>query len=288
MLNKVLEEIKNEEIYVVIAQAKDSEVEKAVQYLIDNTNFKVVAVSDGKSFSSDMERVEQIESSDVENMAAVQASKLFEEGKKVVLMKGMTHTAKFLKAVLKKENNLRVEGNLLSHLGVFDFEGRLLGLADAALNIKPDLEQKVKIIKNSVDAFIKLGVENPKVALLAAVETVNEKMPETLDAAAISLMNKRGQIKNCIVDGPLGFDNAINLEAAKHKKIESEVAGRADILVAPEISAANILYKSFTFVAKLEMAGVVLGAKIPLTLTSRADNWEHKYKSVLLAARLLK
>jgi phosphate butyryltransferase len=200
-------------------------------------------------------------------------------------MKGMVQTSDFLRAILNKEAGLR-NSDLLSHIGFFEMPAyhKIIALTDAAQNIAPDFNEKIAIIKNAVDMFHHLGNTNPKVAILTAVESVNPKMQATVDAAMLTMMNKRGQIKGCVIDGPLAFDNAISKEAAEHKGIISEVAGESDLLVAPDIEAGNVLYKSFTFFGKGTVAAVVLGAKVPIVLTSRSDSDRSKLSSIALAA----
>ena len=202
-----------------------------------------------------------------------------------VLMKGYVDTGTLLKAVLNKEWGLR-SGDILSHIALFELPTyhKVVSVADAAMNVSPDLETKIAIIKNSVNYLNKLGIEKPKVALLAAVETVKEGMPVTLEYSAITMMNRRKQIKNCIIDGPLALDNAVSKESADHKGIISEVAGDADLLVAPNIEAANILYKTLIFLANAKCAAVIVGATAPIVLTSRSDSEETKLNSILLAA----
>lgn len=213
--------------------------------------------------------------------SAVRAVKLHEAN---VLMKGNVPTAVLLKAVLNKENGLRT-GNVLSHVAVFEVDGfeQFIILTDAAMNIAPDLEQKVQITNNAVRIARKIGVELPKVAPICAVEVVNPSMQATLDAAALTLMNNRGQIKDCVIDGPLALDNAISSLAAEHKGIHSEVAGRADILLVPSIEVGNALYKSLVYFAKAKVGAVIAGAKAPIVLTSRADSAESKLYSLALA-----
>jgi phosphate butyryltransferase len=213
--------------------------------------------------------------------SAVKAVKLNEAN---VLMKGNVPTAILLKGVLNKENGLRT-GNVLSHVAVFEVNGfeQFIILTDAAMNIAPDLEQKVQITNNAVGVARKLGVELPKVAPICAVEVVNPSMQATLDAAALTLMNRRGQIKDCLIDGPLALDNAISSLAAEHKGIHSEVAGRADILLVPSIEVGNALYKSLVYFAKAKVGAIIAGAKAPIVLTSRADTAESKLYSLAVA-----
>ncbi|MGO4887038.1 phosphate butyryltransferase [Anaerobacillus sp. MEB173] len=218
--------------------------------------------------------------------AAQSAVRVVHEGKAHVLMKGMVATAVILKAVLNKEFGLRT-GNVLSHVAAFEVNGyeRLLFITDAAMNISPDLKQKMQIITNAVEIARKIGVETPKVAPVSAVEVVNPDMAATLDAAALTQMNKRGQVKNCIIDGPLALDNAVSLEAAQHKGIQSDVAGQADILLVPSIEVGNVLYKSLVYFANAKVGGIIAGAKAPIVLTSRADSAESKLYSIALAVR---
>ena len=203
-----------------------------------------------------------------------------------VLMKGHIPTAVLLKAVLNPDYGLRT-GNVLSHVAAFEIAGfdRLIFITDAGMNIEPDLQQKAQLIENAVSIARSVGVELPVVAPLAAVEVINPTMQATLDAAALTAMNKRGQIKNCIVDGPLALDNAVSVTAAHHKGITGETAGKADILLVPTIESGNILYKSLVYFAKAKVGGVIAGAKAPIVLTSRADSAETKLYSLALAIR---
>lgn len=223
-----------------------------------------------------------------DDQAAVdEAVKAVSSGNCQVLMKGMIKTAKLLKSVLNKEWGLRGKG-LLSHLGLIQPRNldRVLAVTDGGMNTYPDLKAKVGIVENAVQCFHKLGVANPLVAVLAAVEVVNPDMQATLDAASLVAMNQRGQLTGCVVDGPLALDNAISLESAKIKGIESPVAGRADILLVPQIEAGNMLAKTEVFIAGGAMAGVVLGAKAPIVMTSRFDSVESKLYSLALGAAL--
>lgn len=212
------------------------------------------------------------------------AVKLVKDGKAEILMKGNVATATLLRAVLNKDHGLGT-GTLISHLALFELPTyhKLIGLTDVAMNILPDLHEKTGIINNAVRYLNKIGIENPKVAILAAVEVVNPKMPATVDAAILAKMNHRNQITDCIIDGPLAFDNALSKESAEHKGIESKVAGDADLLVLPNIEAGNVLYKSFAMNGA-RLAAVILGAKVPIVLTSRSDSEESKLNSILLAA----
>ncbi|OEH94506.1 phosphate butyryltransferase [Bacillus solimangrovi] len=200
------------------------------------------------------------------------------------VMKGMIPTSVILKAVLNKEWGLRT-GSVLSHVAAFEIPDydRLIFVTDAAMNIKPTLEEKAQIIRNSVQVARALGLEKPKVAPITAVEVVNPNMEATLDAAALAQMSNRGQITDCIVDGPLALDNAISPKAAEHKGVGGEVAGQADILLVPAIETGNVLYKSLMYFAKAKVGAVIAGAKAPIVLTSRADSAESKLYSLALA-----
>jgi len=233
----------------------------------------------------DLEGVRLMEAKDFAD-AATKAVALVRSGEADILMKGVLDTSILLKAALNKEAGLN-SGRLTSHVAVIEssYYHKLFIVTDAAINIAPDLQGKVDMIANAVQVSRSLGVERPKVALLAAVEKVNpERMPCTVDAAIITQMQKRGQIKDCIVDGPLALDNAISAESARIKKIVSEVAGDADILVAPDIEAGNILYKALVDLGGAKGAAIVAGAAKPIVLTSRSDSKETKLASIALAA----
>ena len=201
-----------------------------------------------------------------------------------ILMKGLVDSKSLLQAVLHKEKGLAT-GNLISHVAVFEVPGfdRLLFITDAAMNVAPDLMEKKKILENAVEFIRSTGIDCPKVAVICAVEVVNGAMQATLDAAALAKMNDRGQIKNCLVDGPLALDNALSLEAAQHKNIKSQVAGQADLFLMPDIEAGNVLYKALTFTTKSKNGGVLIGASAPVVMTSRADSFESKLHSMALA-----
>ena len=216
--------------------------------------------------------------------AAAKAVELVRQGNAELLMKGSLHTAELLGAVVARDTGLRT-ARRISHVFIMDVPTyhKVLIVTDAAINIAPSLEDKVDICQNAIDLAISLGVERPKVAILAAVETVTSKMPATLDAAALCKMAERGQIKGGLLDGPLAFDNAISKEAARVKGIRSEVAGDPDILLAPDLEAGNILAKQLTFLANADSAGLVLGAKVPIILTSRADSVRSRIASCAVA-----
>lgn len=205
--------------------------------------------------------------------AAAKAVELVREGRAEVLMKGSLHTDELMSAIVSRDGGLRTNRRI-SHAFVMDVPTyhKVLIITDGAINIAPTLEDKVDICQNAIDLAISLGCEKPKVAILAAVETINSKMSATLDAAALCKMADRGQIKGGILDGPLAFDNAISADAAQTKGIESKVAGDPDILLAPDLEAGNILAKQLSFLANADSAGLVLGARVPVILTSRADS----------------
>lgn len=227
-----------------------------------------------------------VEILDVEHShaAAERAVGLIREGTAEILMKGSLHTDEVLGAVLNKATGIRT-ARRISHIFVMDVPTypKLLLISDAAVNIAPDLEAKADICQNAIDLARTVGVERPKVAILSAVETVRPKIQSTLDAAALCKMADRGQITGGILDGPLAMDNAVNLEAARIKKIESQVAGVADVLIAPDLEAGNILSKQLIYLANAEAAGIVLGARVPIILTSRSDSVRTRHASAATA-----
>ena len=216
--------------------------------------------------------------------AAAKAVELVRKGEAELLMKGSLHTDELLGAVVARETGLRT-GRRISHVFIMDVPTyhKVLIVTDAAINIAPTLEDKVDICQNAIDLAISLGVAKPKVAILAAVETVTSKMPATIDAAALCKMADRGQINGGLLDGPLAFDNAISKEAAKTKGIRSDVAGDPDILLVPDLEAGNMLAKQLSFLANADSAGLVLGARVPIILTSRADNVRSRIASCAVA-----
>jgi phosphate acetyltransferase len=216
--------------------------------------------------------------------AAAKAVELVRQGEAELLMKGSLHSDELLSAVIAKETGLRT-GRRISHVFIMDVPTyhKVLVVTDAAINIAPDLEAKVHICQNAIDLAMTLGVKRPKVAILAAVETVNSKMQATIDAACLCKMAERKQITGGILDGPLAFDNAISAEAAKIKGIVSEVAGDPDILLVPDLESGNMLAKQLSFLANADSAGLVLGAKVPIILTSRADSVRSRIASCAVA-----
>jgi phosphate acetyltransferase len=205
--------------------------------------------------------------------SAEQAVAIVREGKAEALMKGSLHTDELMGAVVKRDTGLRT-ARRLSHCFVMDVPtyAEPLIITDAAVNIAPTLEEKVDIVQNAIDLAHALGAEDVRVAILSAMETVNPKVPSTIEAAALCKMADRGQITGALIDGPLALDNAISLESVKIKQIDSPVAGRANVLVVPDLEAGNMLAKSLSFLANADAAGIVLGARVPIILTSRADS----------------
>jgi len=274
---------------VAVAAAQDDAVLEAVRGACEQKIAEFTLVGDidkikaiAHKFDVSLDDVLLVHEPDCRK-AAYRAVALVSSGQADVLMKGQINTADLLRAVLDKEVGLRT-GRVLSHTAVYELPGfeRLLIITDGGMNIAPTLQQKADIIQNSVLLANVLGISPAKVAVLAAVEVVNPDMPATLEAAALTKMADRGQIRGAIVDGPLAFDNAISLEAAKHKGIISPVAGVADILVTPDIEAGNILGKSLVYLAKGKMAGLIVGAAKPVVVTSRADTYEAKLMSIAI------
>ena len=219
--------------------------------------------------------------------AAEKAVELVRTGRAELLMKGSLHSDELLAAVTKRETGLRT-GRRISHVFVMDVPTHpdTLFITDAAVNIAPDLNAKRDIVQNAIDLYTGLELGRPKVAILSAVETVNPSIPSTIDAAALCKMADRGQIKGGDLDGPLAFDNALSPEAARIKGIKSPVAGQAQILVVPDLEAGNMLAKNLTFLSNADAAGVVLGARVPIILTSRADNVRTRMASCAVAMLL--
>ncbi|MDR1625776.1 MAG: phosphate butyryltransferase [Spirochaetia bacterium] len=276
---------------IAVAGAADLPVLEAVRAAAEAGIAEALLVGDrraieemGAKIGLDVSKSEIIDIADPAG-AAAKAVSLVRENSAQILMKGFVSTETLLRAVLNKESGLPT-GKLLSHAGIFESPhyAKLFCVTDAAMNIAPALEEKLVILNNAVSLFHRLGEENPKVAAVAAVETVNPKMEATLHAAMMAQMNRRGQIKGCVVDGPLALDNAVSKEAAAHKNIAGEVAGNADIILVPDIEAGNLLYKSLVFLGGALTAGIIIGAKAPIVLTSRADSEKSKLYSIALAA----
>jgi phosphate acetyltransferase len=216
--------------------------------------------------------------------AAAKAVELIHQSKGELLMKGSLHTDELMREVTSSKTGLRTERRI-SHVFILDVPGypETLFITDAAINIFPDLDAKRDIVQNAIDLFTQVGLGTPRVAILSAVETVTSKIPSTIEAAALCKMADRGQITGGILDGPLAYDNAVDPEAARIKGIKSEVAGRAQILVVPDLEAGNMLAKNLAFMAKADTAGIVLGARVPIILTSRADSVRSRMASCAAA-----
>lgn len=280
---------------VAVAVAQDEPVLEAIKEVKLKGIADAILVGNEKEIQEiaqkidmDLSQFEIIHEANIQK-AVLLAVELVSIGKADMVMKGLVDTATFLRSVLNKEVGLRT-GNLMSHVAVFEIEGidRLVLLTDAAFNTYPDLKAKVQIINNSVMVAKACGIDMPKVAPVCAVEVVNPDMPSTVDASLLSKMNDRGQIKGCIIDGPLALDNAWSEEAAHHKGITGPVAGKADILLLPNIECANVMYKTLTYTAKTKNGGILVGTSAPVILTSRADSFETKVNSIALAALVAK
>lgn len=277
---------------VAVAVAQDSAVLEAVKAAKERKIADAILVGDeakikeiASSMNMDLSGFEIINVEDT-TQAALTAVKLVHEGKADMYMKGLIDTKGFLKSVLDKEVGLRT-GKPLSHVCVFDIEGidHLLFLTDVAFIPYPTLEDKINIIHNTLEITSACGIENPKVAPLAAVEVVNPKMPATVEADELTQMNQRGEITGCIVDGPLSLDLAIDAEAAKHKGATGRaIQGDADILLFPDIHAGNLVYKCLVHTAKVVNGNILTGTKAPVILTSRSDDFETKVNSIALGA----
>lgn len=279
---------------IAVAVAQDVEVLSAINSAKDLGIADAILVGDEKEILAaagkcgvELAKFEIIHIED-KIEACRKAVELVSTGKAHLVMKGLVDTSVILKAVLDEQIGLRT-GNVLSHVAVFDVNGydRLFYVTDAAMNLAPSLEQKKQIIENAVQVAQALGNENPKVGVLAAVEKVNPKMQATLDAAELVAMNERGELTGCTVAGPFALDNAVSVEAAKHKGMDHPVAGHADILMVPTIEAGNMLYKSLVFFARAKNAGIIVGAKAPVVLTSRADSDEAKLNSIAIGVLMV-
>lgn len=290
--NEIIEKVKQNDMKkVAVAVAQDEAVLRAVKDAKDNGIADAVLVGNHDEIVSialkigmDIKQYEIVDEPDVKK-AALKAVELVSSKKADMVMKGLVDTATFLRSVLNKEVGLRT-GNLMSHVAIFETEAfdRLLFLTDVAFNMYPELKDKVQIINNAVKVAHAVGIEEPKVAPVCAVEVVNPNMPATLDAAMLAKMSDRGQIKGCVVDGPLALDIALSEEAAHHKKVTGPVAGKADILLMPNIETGNVMYKTLTYTTHSKNGCLLVGTAAPVVLTSRADSHETKMYSIALAA----
>ena len=274
---------------ISVACCQDKEVLMAVEMARKEKIANSILIGDiektkaiAKDIDLDLNNYELLHIEDLSE-ASLKSVELVTQGKADMVMKGLVDTSIILKAVLDKDKGLRTD-NVLSHVAVFDIESynKLFLITDAAMNLAPELNVKKQIIENACKVAHSLDIKIPKVAVLCAKEKVNPKMKDTVDAKELEEMCNRGEITGCIVGGPFALDNAVSIEAAKHKGITHPVAGQADILLAPDIEAGNILYKSLVFFSKSKNAGVIVGAKAPIILTSRADSEETKLNSVAL------
>ena len=294
-LSELIEKARNKSTQrIAVAAAEDEEVLKALREAVKEGIVSPVLVGD----RAEIERIAQLVEFNLDGVRVVHndqgadisaqiAVSLVKNGEADLLMKGFVGTGTLLKAVLDKENGLR-KSEVLSHMAFFEtpYYHKLLGVTDVAMNIAPDLATKVHIINNAVEACRKIGIENPKVAAVAAVEIVNPKMEATVHAGQLKAMNERGEIKNCIVDGPFAFDIAVDRHAAEHKGIKRAVAGDCDVILAPDIEAGNMFYKALNFLGGATSAAVIMGAAVPIVLTSRSDTDKSKMLSIALAAAM--
>ncbi len=288
IINQVKKESKRT---VAVAMAEDRDVlialEKArakglTHAILTGNKSKILAVL--KEINATPENYEIIDS-ESEQAAVTAAVSLVRKGQAQVVMKGLCSTSVFLKGILDKENGLR-SGKVISHLAIFESPNyhKLFMMSDAAMNIAPDLTEKIYILENAINTALRLGYECPKVAVISAVEKVNATgIPSSADAAIIAKMGDRGQIKSAIIDGPLAVDNALSKQACKVKGLNSPVGGDADICLVPNIETGNAFYKLMTIMGNAKVAGIVVGAAAPVVLTSRADSEESKYLSIITA-----
>ncbi len=281
---------KNEPKKIVIATAEEEGIISLVKDCVKRGIAEFILVGDKEKIRAlldcqdiDYKTLEITDRPD-HREAAEEAVKLVKDGKANVIMKGDLHTSTFLKAILDKEKGLR-KGGLISQITVCEkMDGHgLQMLTDCAMNISPDLVEKKQIIQNAVELAVKLGYEKPRVAVLSALEAVNPAIPDTVDAAILSKMADRGQIKNAIIDGPFALDNAISVSAARQKNIEGDVAGKADILLMPNLQVGNALHKALTYYAQKRIAAAIMGTTAPIVMTSRTDSIDTKLLSVALA-----
>ena len=293
--HELLGEMPSHRVPVAVAAAGDTEVLSAIKEAEDKGWVEPILVGDperleiaAKAVGYSLPGGDRIVAASDERQAARLAVEVVRSGRAEMLMKGLIETSDFLRAILDREHGLRKGERKMSHLAALEdpLHHRLYFLSDAAVNVQPDLLMKTEIVRNAVEALHALGIEEPLVAALAAVEVVDPAMPATVDAANLSKMSERGQLPHCIVDGPLALDNAISREAALHKGIRSAVAGEPDLLVVPNIEAGNVLYKAFTYFQGARTAGILLGAQCPIVLTSRADPPEAKLLSIGIGMRV--
>jgi phosphate butyryltransferase len=276
---------------VVVVVAQDEHTLEAVFKARKDKIIEPILIGDREKIESILNNLkETIPQGDIldikdESAAAYKAVELIREGKADFIMKGKIQTADLLRAVVDKEKGLRT-GSVMSHMAIHEIPNyhKLLAVTDAGMMLYPDLSEKKQIIQNTVKVFSAMGYDNPKVAILTAVEIVNPKMVETVDADALKKMNQSGEISGCLIEGPISYDLTMSKESAKIKGFASSVTGDADILVVPNITAGNILSKCLMYSAGAKMAGFIIGAKVPIVLTSRGATAEEKYLSIVLSA----
>ena len=276
---------------VAVVEAADTHVLEAVRHavevgLVEPLLFGKRAEVEAKLAAMDLDITAwEIVDSPEPAISALQAGIAVKEGRADFILKGLIATGQLLKGLFKEETGFRT-GRLISHMNIVQLRTypKLLALCDAAINIAPTLEQKKDILQNAVDALTRMGITQPKVAVLASAETVNEKMPESVDAAALKRMNQQGEITGCMVEGPISYDLAVCKESAETKGYDSPVAGDADLLVCPNIVTANVLIKCLRHSAEALTAGIVIGGRVPVVLNSRAASAEDKYRTMILAA----
>lgn len=293
-LSEILDRARTKETRrLVVAAAEDLHVLQAVIRARQEGVIRPILVGNTDKISElcgthglDLEDIPLVDEKDAENACRL-AVALVREGEADILMKGLVSTAPLLRAVLDRRQGLR-KAPLLSHAALFEIPAyhKLLTVTDAAINLEPGLGEKASIVRNAVEIYHRLGIAEPRVAAIGPIETVNPKIPSTVDAKKLSQLNESGKLGGCLVSGPLALDNAVSREAARHKGISSPVAGDADILLAPDLDCGNVLYKSLIFLGNSTSAAVVMGATVPIVLTSRADSERSKLMSIALASAL--
>lgn len=291
---ELIEKVQNNDVKkrVAVAAAHDEHTLKAVFKAVNDKlvvdpvligdKVKIEEILHKLSIQFDENEIVGIKS---DKEAADKTVELINEGKADFIMKGKLQTADLLKSIVDKEKGLHI-GNVMSHVAILEIPSyhKLIAVTDGGMIMYPSVQEKKQILENAVNVFLALGYERPKVAVLAAVETVNPKMPESIDGDVLKKMNQNGEIKNCIVEGPISVDLAFNIESAKIKGYQSEVTGKADILLVPDIAVGNIMSKALLEFADSTMAGMIVGAKVPIVLTSRGATWQEKYLSLVLSA----
>lgn len=293
LIEKVQDSRSKKRVVVVVAQ--DEHTLEAVFRAKQDNIVAPILIGDKIKIQKMLDKLQvELDESSIINVeedsaAAKKAVELINEDKADFIMKGKIQTADLLRAVVDKEKGLRT-GSVMSHMAIIEIPNyhKLLGITDGGMMMYPDVNQKKQIIENAVNTFKNMGYEKSKVAVLAAVEKENSKMPETVDASKLKQMNIDGEIKDCIVEGPLSYDLTMNKESAKIKGFDSPVTGDADILIVPNITTGNVLSKALIYSAEAKMAGFIVGAKVPIVLTSRGSTSEEKYLSLVLSASATK